>query len=120
MLHGLEDAAGSIDTADDYLRFNGFSIQWDGGCYLGHMMMRDTYYGPDGAETRGRHMMDPKNIEAVMRPCVSSEAWKNWSRDIRDFTVERRHREPPRCADPFSPQFRGRVRQMDEYGRGQS
>jgi len=120
LLHGLEDAAGSIDTADDYLRFNGFSIQWDGGCYLGHMMMRDTYYGPDGAETRGRHMMDPKNIEAVMRPCVSSEAWKNWSRDIRDFTVERRHREPPRVCRPVFAAVPRQGPPRDEYGRGQS
>jgi hypothetical protein len=52
------------------LRFNGFSIQWDGGCYPGHMMMRDAYYGPDGEETHGRYMMDPKNIEAVMRFCA--------------------------------------------------
>jgi predicted amidohydrolase YtcJ len=70
LMHGLEEAAGSIELTDDYFRFNGFSIQRDGGCYPGHMMMRDAYYGPDGAETRGRHMMDPKNIEAVMRFCA--------------------------------------------------
>ncbi len=70
LMHGLEDAASSIELADDYFRFNGFSIQWDGGCYPGNMMMRDAYYGPDGAETRGRHMMDPNKIEAVMRFCA--------------------------------------------------
>jgi predicted amidohydrolase YtcJ len=70
LIEGLEDAAGSIELTDDYFRFNGFSIQWDGGCYPGHMMMRDAYYGPDGAETRGRYMMNPKKIEAVMRFCA--------------------------------------------------
>jgi predicted amidohydrolase YtcJ len=70
LMRGLEDAASSINSADDYLRFNGFSIQWDGGCYPGHMKMRDAYYGPDGEETHGRYMMDPKNIEAVMRFCA--------------------------------------------------
>jgi len=70
LMRGLEDAAASIELSDDYFRFNGVSIQWDGGCYPGHMMMRDAYYGPDGAETRGRHMMDPEKIEAVMRFCA--------------------------------------------------
>ena len=70
LMHGLEDAASSIELADDYFRFNGVSVQWDGGCYPGHMMMRDAYYGPDGAETRGRYMMDPDKIQAVMRFCA--------------------------------------------------
>ncbi len=70
LMRGLEDAAASIELSDDYFRFNGVSIQWDGGCYPGHMMMREAYYGPDGAETRGRHMMDPEKIEAVMRFCA--------------------------------------------------
>jgi predicted amidohydrolase YtcJ len=67
---GLKDAASSIELTDDILRFNGVSVQWDGGCYPGAMMMRDAYYGPDGQETRGQYMMDPNKIEMVMQFCA--------------------------------------------------
>jgi predicted amidohydrolase YtcJ len=33
-------------------------------------MMRDPYYGPNGEETRGWFMMDPKKIETAMRFCA--------------------------------------------------
>jgi len=68
--HGLKDAASSIELTDDIFRFNGVSVQWDGGCYPGAMMMRDAYYGPDGQETHGQYMMDPKKIEMVMQFCA--------------------------------------------------
>jgi len=69
-MDGLNDTASSIDVADDVFRLNGVSVQWDGGCYPGSMMMRDAYYGPDGQQTHGRYMMDPNKIEMAMRFCA--------------------------------------------------
>jgi predicted amidohydrolase YtcJ len=69
-IRGLENAASSIELRDDYFRFNGLSVAWDGGCYPGYMMMRENYYGPDGKETHGRYVTDPRRIETVMRFCI--------------------------------------------------
>ncbi len=69
-LQVLEEAASSINLDDDYLRFNGISIQWDGSFFPGHTMMREAYYGPDGEQTHGRHAMDPNKIEIAMRFCA--------------------------------------------------
>jgi predicted amidohydrolase YtcJ len=69
-MDGLEGAASAIDLTDDVFRLNGISVQWDGGCYPGSMMMRDAYYGPDGQQTHGRYMMDPNKIEMAMRFCA--------------------------------------------------
>lgn len=69
-LHALEVAAKSVDQSDDRFRINGVSVMWDGGVYPGQMMMRDAYFGPNGEETRGWFMMDPKKIEIVMRFCA--------------------------------------------------
>jgi predicted amidohydrolase YtcJ len=66
----LEVAANSVDQTDDLFRVNGVSVMWDGGVYPGQMMMRDAYFGPNGEETRGWFMMDPKRIEIVMRFCA--------------------------------------------------
>lgn len=69
-LPALEGAANSVDQTDDLFRVNGVSVQWDGGVYPGQMMMRDAYFGPNGEETRGWFMMNPKKIEIVMRFCA--------------------------------------------------
>jgi predicted amidohydrolase YtcJ len=69
-MRALEGAANAIEQTDDLFRVNGVSIQWDGGCYPGQMMMRDAYYGPNGEETRGWFMMDPRKIETAMRFCA--------------------------------------------------
>jgi predicted amidohydrolase YtcJ len=66
----LERAAEAVEQTDELFRVNGVSIQWDGGCYPGQLMMRDPYYGPNGEETRGGFMMDPKKIETAMRFCA--------------------------------------------------
>jgi hypothetical protein len=67
----LELAANSVELTDDLFRVNGVSVMWDGGVYPGQMMMRDAYFGPNGEETRGWFMIDPKRIEIVMRFCSS-------------------------------------------------
>jgi predicted amidohydrolase YtcJ len=69
-VRGLNDAASSIELTDDLFRLNGVSVQWDGGCYPGAMMMRDPYYGPDSHQTYGQYMMDPNKIELAMRFCA--------------------------------------------------
>jgi hypothetical protein len=63
----FEHAANAVEQTDELFRVNGVSIQWDGGCYPGQLMMRDPYYGPNGEETSGWFMMDPKRIETAMR-----------------------------------------------------
>ena len=69
-MRALERAAKAVEQTDDIFRVNGLSIQWDGGCYPGQLMMRDPYYGPNGEETRGWFMMDPMKIETAMRFCA--------------------------------------------------
>lgn len=69
-IRALEGAANSVEQTDDLFRVNGVSVMWDGGVYPGQMMMRDAYFGPNGEETRGWFMMDPKKIEIVMRFCA--------------------------------------------------
>jgi predicted amidohydrolase YtcJ len=69
-IRALEVAANSVDQTDDLFRVNGISVMWDGGVYPGQMMMRDAYFGPNGEETRGWFMMDPKKIEIAMRFCA--------------------------------------------------
>ena len=69
-IRALERAAMAVDQTDDLFRVNGVSIVWDGGCFPGHLMMRNPYYGPNGEETRGCFMMDPKKIEIAMRYCA--------------------------------------------------
>ena len=69
-IRALEAAANSVEQTDDLFRVNGVSVMWDGGVYPGQMMMRDAYFGPNGEETRGWFMMDPKKIEIVMRFCA--------------------------------------------------
>jgi predicted amidohydrolase YtcJ len=69
-MRALESAAKAVEKTDDLFRVNGLSIQWDGGCYPGQLMMRDPYYGPNDEETRGWFMMDPKKIETAMRFCA--------------------------------------------------
>ena len=69
-IRALEAAANSVEQTDDRFRVNGVSIMWDGGVYAGQMMMRDAYFGPNGEETRGWFMMDPKKIEIAMRFCA--------------------------------------------------
>jgi predicted amidohydrolase YtcJ len=69
-MRALERAAKAVEQTDDLFRVNGLSIQWDGGCYPGQLMMRDPYYGPNGEETRGWFMMDPKKIETAMWFCA--------------------------------------------------
>jgi predicted amidohydrolase YtcJ len=70
-IRALEHAARAIGQTDELFRVNGLSIQWDGGCYPGQLMMRDPYYGPNGEETRGGFMMDPNKIEIAMRFCAA-------------------------------------------------
>jgi predicted amidohydrolase YtcJ len=69
-IRALEAAANSVEQTDDLFRVNGVSVMWDGGVYPGQMMMRDAYFGPNGDETRGWFMMDPRKIEIVMRFCA--------------------------------------------------
>lgn len=66
----LESAAQTIEANDDYFRLIGLSLQWDGGIYPGHMMMREPYLGPDGRDTVGAYMMSPEKIEVAMRFCA--------------------------------------------------
>ena len=69
-MRALDRAAQAVNQTDDLFRVNGVSIVWDGGCYPGQLMMRDPYYGPNGEETRGWFMMDPRKIEKAMRFCA--------------------------------------------------
>lgn len=69
-IRALEVAANAVEQTDDLFRVNGVSVMWDGGVYPGQMMMRDAYFGPNGEETRGWFMMDPRKIEIVMRFCA--------------------------------------------------
>jgi predicted amidohydrolase YtcJ len=69
-VRALEAVANSVEQTDNLFRVNGISVMWDGGVYPGQMMMRDAYFGPNGEETRGWFMMDPKKIEIVMRFCA--------------------------------------------------
>lgn len=66
----LESAALTIESTDDYFRFTGFSVQWDGGIYPGQMMMRQPYLGPDGRDATGAYMVPPERIEIAMRFCA--------------------------------------------------
>ncbi len=66
----LEDAARSIELQDDWFRFNGVTIMWDGTCFPGGMMMREPYLGPDGKETCGYFHITPEKAELVMRFCA--------------------------------------------------
>lgn len=69
-IRALDVAANAVEQTDDLFRVNGVSVMWDGGVYPGQMMMRDAYFGPNGEETRGWFMMDPRKIEIVMRFCA--------------------------------------------------
>lgn len=66
----LENAARSIELEDEWCRFNGVTIMWDGTCFPGGMMMREPYRGPYGEETRGYFHIDPKKAEIVMQFCA--------------------------------------------------
>jgi predicted amidohydrolase YtcJ len=66
----LEDAANSIELHDDWFRFNGVTIMWDGTCSPGGMMMREPYLGPGGEETSGYFQIAPEKAEAAMRFCA--------------------------------------------------
>ncbi|HLI13787.1 MAG TPA: amidohydrolase family protein [Alphaproteobacteria bacterium] len=66
----LEDAANSIELEDDWFRFDGVTIMWDGTCFPGGMMMREPYLGPDGKETCGYFHISPEKAELVMRFCA--------------------------------------------------
>lgn len=66
----LEDAANSIQLEDDWFRFNGVTIMWDGTCFPGGMLMRDPYRGPYGEHTCGYFHITPEKAEAVMRFCA--------------------------------------------------
>jgi predicted amidohydrolase YtcJ len=66
----LEDAANSIQLEDDWFRFNGVTIMWDGTCFPGGMLMRDPYRGPYGEETCGYFHITPEKAETVMRFCA--------------------------------------------------
>lgn len=70
LIRALEGASNSVEQTDDLFRVSGISVMWDGGVYPGQMMMRDAYFGPNGEETRGWFMMDPKKIEVVMLFCA--------------------------------------------------
>jgi hypothetical protein len=69
-IRALELASNSVEQTDDLFRVNGVSVMWDGGVYPGQIMMRDAYFGPNGEQTRGWFMIDPKRIEIVMRLCA--------------------------------------------------
>ncbi len=66
----LEDAARSIQLNDDWFRFNGVTIMWDGTCFPGGMLMREPYRGPYGEKTRGYFHITPEKAEIVMRFCA--------------------------------------------------
>lgn len=66
----LENAAASIILDDDFFRFNGVTIMWDGNCYPGGMMMKADYCGPYGETTRGYRHISPEKAEIVMRFCA--------------------------------------------------
>jgi predicted amidohydrolase YtcJ len=66
----LEDAARSVTLDDDWFRFNGVTIMWDGTCFPGGMMMREPYRGPYGEATCGHYHITPEKAEMVMRFCA--------------------------------------------------
>ncbi|HKU96136.1 MAG TPA: amidohydrolase family protein [Vineibacter sp.] len=66
----LEDAARSIELTDDWFRFNGVTIMWDGTCFPGGMLMREPYKGPYGEKTCGYFHITPEKAETVMRFCA--------------------------------------------------
>jgi hypothetical protein len=76
-MRAIDRAAQAVEQTDDLLRINGVSIVWDGGCYPGQLMMRHPYLGPNGEETRGWFMMDPRKIEKASR----TQAVSMWTRD---------------------------------------
>jgi predicted amidohydrolase YtcJ len=66
----MAEAADAIELQDDYFRFNGLSIVWDGLATTGHLMTRQPYQGPDGAPTTGKYQVSPEKIELAMRFCA--------------------------------------------------
>jgi predicted amidohydrolase YtcJ len=66
----LEQAAGSIDLEDALLRFNGFTIMWDGYCFGGAQMMRSPYLDVYGRVTRGHRHITAEKAEYVVRFCA--------------------------------------------------
>lgn len=66
----LENAARSIELDDEWFRFNGVTIMWDGTCFPGGMLMREPYRGPYGEKTCGYFHITPEKAETVMRFCA--------------------------------------------------
>jgi predicted amidohydrolase YtcJ len=66
----LEDAARSVTLDDDWFRFNGVTLMWDGTCSPGGMLMHEPYRGPYGESTCGYYHITPEKSEIVMRFCA--------------------------------------------------
>ncbi|WP_028923278.1 amidohydrolase [Pseudonocardia acaciae] len=66
----LDSAAAELDLTDDYFRFNGLSLMWDGTGAVGGVMMCRPYLGPYGERTEGFHNIAPDKAEQVIRFCA--------------------------------------------------
>lgn len=75
----LEQARQAIDLDDEFFRFSGVSVMWDGICNSGWMRMKKPYPGPYGELTEGHYQTSPEKIELAMAYCLENEMRLNTS-----------------------------------------
>ena len=68
----LEEARRAIDLEDEFFRFSGVSVMWDGICNTGWMRMKKPYPGPYGELTEGHYQTSPEKIELAMEFCLEN------------------------------------------------
>ena len=68
----LEEARRTIDLEDEFFRFSGVSVMWDGICNTGWMRMKKPYPGPYGELTEGHYQTSPEKIELAMEFCLEN------------------------------------------------
>ena len=68
----LEEAKRAIDLTDEFFRFSGVSVMWDGICNAGWMRMKKPYPGPYGELTEGHYQTSPEKIELAMEFCLKN------------------------------------------------
>lgn len=68
----LRFAKNSLDLEDDFFRFSGVSVMWDGVCNPGWMRMKQPYPGPYGEMTEGHYQTMPDRIRMAMAFCLEN------------------------------------------------
>ena len=69
----LEHAKANLDFEDEFFRFSGVSVMWDGVCNPGWMMMSQAYPGPYGELTKGHYQTSPEKIRLAMDYCLEHD-----------------------------------------------